>query len=157
MCKSKNSETFQYIGDIAKRLGISTRAIRYYEELCLIVPKRSNGGFREYSETEVEKLITILKLKKLGLSLEEIKTLVGIKTCVEDKEAISNLLQYLHEHLHEFEEKIEDYKDGITEVSKLINFINHCKECKEHVKAFQCEQCKTKNCKEMPKIMKSLL
>lgn len=137
-------------------MGISTRAIRYYEELKLIIPKRSNGGFREYSDSEVDKLVTILKLKKLGLSLEEIRKLVGIRNCVKKPESSAELLKNLHARLHEFEEKITDYKNGIKEVKKVIEFLENCTECSDDAKLFKCDQCINNSNKKVPEMMKAL-
>jgi cell division protein FtsZ len=56
-------------------MGISIRAIRYYEEIGLLVPsKTSENNYRFYSDLEKGKLGIILILKKMGLSLREIKT-----------------------------------------------------------------------------------
>lgn len=148
---------YQYIGDIAKGLGISSRSLRYYEELGMISPARSNGGFREYSVSEVEKLKTIIKLKKLGLSLEEVRNLVGLKQCIGNRKSVADLLKYLHQRLHEFEEKIENYKDGIKEISRLIDVIDGCGGCKQEVEVFKCEECLKGKDKEMPDLMKTVL
>ncbi len=57
------------IGDLASRAGVSTRTIRYYEELGMIVPReRSNGGFRRYGEDQLRRLEIIQRLKALGSS-----------------------------------------------------------------------------------------
>ena len=68
----------RYIGDVAKRLGITQRSIRYYEERGLIHPSRTEGRFRVYAESEVERLKTVLLLKDLGMSLEEIASLIKL-------------------------------------------------------------------------------
>ena len=61
------------IGDLAKRLGITPRTVRYYESLGLIPPgEREGTGQHYYSEETVARLAKIDQLKSLGLSLEEI-------------------------------------------------------------------------------------
>jgi DNA-binding transcriptional MerR regulator len=68
------------IGEVAKRLGITTRTIRYYEELGLlggVDHDRAAGQHRTYTEADVERLRKAVKLKSLlGVSLEELKTLM---------------------------------------------------------------------------------
>lgn len=60
------------IGEVAKRLGITTRTIRYYEEIGLMgPPERLGGGTRMYERPEILRLKFILKLKELGISLKE--------------------------------------------------------------------------------------
>ncbi|WP_051223736.1 MerR family transcriptional regulator [Conexibacter woesei] len=73
-------ETTLRIGEVAKRLGITTRTIRYYEELGLlggVDHDRAAGQHRTYTEADVERLRKAVKLKSLlGVSLEELKTLM---------------------------------------------------------------------------------
>jgi MerR family transcriptional regulator, repressor of the yfmOP operon len=68
------------IGDVAKLVGTTPRTIRYYEEIGLLppAPARPAGGHRTYSETEVERLREVMRLKDLlGVTLEELKTLLA--------------------------------------------------------------------------------
>ncbi|MEI4270969.1 MerR family transcriptional regulator [Klenkia sp. LSe6-5] len=65
------------IGEVAERIGLSLRTIRYYEEVGLAVPSaRSEGGFRLYTEDDVERLRVIMQMKPLGFSLEEMRELL---------------------------------------------------------------------------------
>lgn len=65
------------IGEVADRIGLSLRTIRYYEEVGLAVPSaRSDGGFRLYTEDDVERLRVIMQMKPLGFSLEEMRELL---------------------------------------------------------------------------------
>lgn len=67
------------IGELAKQLGITTRTIRYYEEIGLMGPsERIGGGTRTYNTDDVLRLKFILKLKQLGISLKEIQELSEI-------------------------------------------------------------------------------
>ena len=73
------SERELRIGEVAKLAGTTPRTIRYYEELGLLSPAagRDPGAHRTYAEADVERLTELLRLKDLlGLSLEELKTLV---------------------------------------------------------------------------------
>jgi DNA-binding transcriptional MerR regulator len=68
------------IGDVARLAGTTPRTIRYYEEIGLLpqAPARPSGSHRLYSESEVERLRELMRLKDLlGLSLEELKTLLS--------------------------------------------------------------------------------
>jgi MerR family transcriptional regulator, copper efflux regulator len=67
------------IGEVAERIGLSLRTIRYYEEVGLAVPSaRSEGGFRLYVESDVERLRVIMQMKPLGFSLEEMRELLQL-------------------------------------------------------------------------------
>jgi len=68
------------IGELARRVGTTTRTIRYYEELGLLgaTPERAAGAHRSYGEDEVEHLDGLIRLRELlGLSLEELGRMQG--------------------------------------------------------------------------------
>jgi DNA-binding transcriptional MerR regulator len=67
------------IGEVAERSGLSLRTIRYYEEVGLVTPSaRSQGGFRLYTEPDVERLNLARRMKPLGLQLDEMGELLAL-------------------------------------------------------------------------------
>ncbi|MFD6795179.1 MULTISPECIES: MerR family transcriptional regulator [Prauserella salsuginis group] len=73
------------IGEVAERTGLSLRTIRYYEEVGLAVPSaRSQGGFRLYSESDVDRLLLIKRMKPLGFQLEEMRELLSLLDAAPD-------------------------------------------------------------------------
>lgn len=63
-----------HIGEVAARTDLSLRSLRHWHEVGLLVPSgRTDGGFRLYTETDVEKILVIRRMKPLGFSLEEMK------------------------------------------------------------------------------------
>jgi DNA-binding transcriptional MerR regulator len=67
------------IGQLAKAAGVSSRTIRYYEELGILPePRRSPGGTRKYPREYCDYIDTALALKDLGFRLEEIKPLARL-------------------------------------------------------------------------------
>ena len=68
------------INKLAKLAGISTRALRYYDELGLLSPARvSSNGYRIYGQKEIDRLQQILFYRELGVSLEEIRNILASK------------------------------------------------------------------------------
>lgn len=66
------------IKEAASRLGISARAIRFYEEKGLILPaKQSSNGYRTYTENDIWRLQTIAALREIGMSLQDITHALG--------------------------------------------------------------------------------
>ncbi len=65
------------IGEVASRLGLSHRSIRYYEEEGLLAPGYTPGGFRLYSEMDVQRLLIVMSMRPLDYSLEEIRRLLA--------------------------------------------------------------------------------
>ncbi len=67
------------IGQLAKAAGVSSRTIRYYEELGILPePRRTSGGTRKYPREYCGYIETALALKDLGFRLEEVKPLAGL-------------------------------------------------------------------------------
>ena len=61
-----------HIGEVAARTELSLRSLRHWEEVGLLRPSgRTEGGFRLYTEAEVEKILVIRRMKPLGFTLEE--------------------------------------------------------------------------------------
>lgn len=75
-----------HIGEVAERVGLSLRTIRYYEEIGLIAPSaRSQGGFRLYLEADVARLQLVKDMKPLGFSLDEMRDLLGVLDKLDDQ------------------------------------------------------------------------
>lgn len=71
--------TYQ-IGEVAERVELSLRTVRYYEEVGLIEPSdRTPGGFRLYTDDDVARLELIKRMKPLGFSLEEMRDLLELR------------------------------------------------------------------------------
>jgi DNA-binding transcriptional MerR regulator len=66
------------IGELAEQLGVSTRTLRYYEELGLVAPSSySTGGSRRYVETDRQRMLRIRELQAImGFNLEEIREIL---------------------------------------------------------------------------------
>ena len=96
------------IGELAKRCGVTTDTLRFYEKNALINPAgRSESGYRLYDDENQQQVRFILKAKELGLSLEEIKDLLGIKleatehSCAEVKAITTAKLNLIDEKIAE--------------------------------------------------------
>ena len=68
------------IGIVAKRIGLSVDAIRFYERNGLLPrPPRTEGGFRRYAENDVETLAFVRRVQGLGFKLSEIRGLLNLR------------------------------------------------------------------------------
>lgn len=86
------------IGEVAERAGVSQRTIHYYERIGLLPPpEREGAGYRYFDETAVKRLEKIAALKGLGLSLEEIGSVIGLffeeASGIEGKRRVLALLE----------------------------------------------------------------
>ncbi len=76
------------IGEVAERTRLSLRTIRHYEEVGLVPPSaRSKGGFRLYTESDVQRLLLIRRMKPLDFTLEEMADVLGLLDRLADDQA----------------------------------------------------------------------
>jgi DNA-binding transcriptional MerR regulator len=91
------------IGEVAQRVGVSLRTVRYYEEQGLLVPEsRSAGGFRLYSDDQIDRLWLIKQMKPLGFTIEETRTLLEARDALDDPDAPSSDHELATARLREF-------------------------------------------------------
>ena len=115
------------IGELAAKVGMTERTIRYYEEVGLLESvKRLEGGTRVYTDEDVRRLKFIRKLKVLGLSLQEMAELEGIYgQGRSNKTVLPRLLELLDAHLssvdgriaelHQLRDEIRSYREHLTQ------------------------------------------
>ncbi len=106
------------IGDVAARSGLPPKTIRYYEEIGLVKPPRSENGYRSFREQELHKLAFLGRARALGFSIEDCRTLLQLyedetRTSAEVKEIAKG-------HLQEIDRKIEGLKEMRGTLSHLI-------------------------------------
>jgi DNA-binding transcriptional MerR regulator len=109
------------ISCLAEEFGVTTRTIRYYEELGLLKPSRTEGGRRMYFSSDIAKLKLILRGKRFGFSLEEIKEMVLLFD--EDRSGEKQLkrtIEYGEEKLAEVNERIAELVDIKVEIERLM-------------------------------------
>ncbi|HEY8808266.1 MAG TPA: MerR family transcriptional regulator [Candidatus Limnocylindria bacterium] len=115
------------IGELAVKVGMTERTIRYYEELGLLESvKRLEGGTRVYTEDDVRRLKLIRRLKVLGLSLQEMRELEGMyKTQRSNRVVLPRLIELLDAHLltvdgriaelHALRDEIRSYREHVAQ------------------------------------------
>lgn len=85
---TKASPAVMQIGEVATRTGLSLRSLRHWEEVGLLRPSgRSEGGFRLYTEADVEKILVIRRMKPLGFTLEQMSAAMRDIEVLRDRDA----------------------------------------------------------------------
>jgi MerR family copper efflux transcriptional regulator len=68
----ETAPTVMHIGEVAARTELSLRSLRHWDEVGLLSPSgRTDGGFRLYTEADVEKILVIRRMKPLGFTLDQ--------------------------------------------------------------------------------------
>lgn len=106
-------------GQLAKRAQVNVETIRYYERRGLLPePPRREGGYRQYPEEAVSRLLFIKRAKELGFSLNEIKELLSLRTDPESTRL--DFKQQAELKLTRIEEKIGELQRMREALKKLV-------------------------------------
>lgn len=93
------------IGEVAKLIGVTTKAVRHYHKVGLLAePRRSESGYRLYGADELLRLRRIRRLRSFGLSLKQIKSVLGKP---DGENSLREVLAALHEEVSSEIDKLE--------------------------------------------------
>lgn len=107
------------IGDLAKEFDLTTRAMRFYEDMGLLQPERTGPGGRNrvYSARDRTRLRLTLRAKRLGLSLTEAKEIIDLYDSPRDTGVqLRRFLDVLADHRKQLEEQMADLQANLEEV-----------------------------------------
>lgn len=108
MDQLKEGEEITPIGELAISLGLTTRTLRYWEEVGIIESvQRADGAARGYTPYFVRRIRFILKLKELGLTIKEMQDLyVAYGEAKQTDRMIPRLIEILDEHINMIDDKM---------------------------------------------------
>jgi DNA-binding transcriptional MerR regulator len=107
------------ISDLAREFDLTTRAIRFYEDLGLLQPERSGAGGRSrvYSGRDRTRLKLTLRAKRLGLSLTEAKDIIDMYDSPRDTGAqLTRFLEVLQQHQQQIEAQMAELQANLDEI-----------------------------------------
>ena len=125
--KLKTREDHQQIGELSRSLGVTTRTLRLYEQMGLITPpQRTEGGIRYYTKDDIRRIKFVLKLKELGLSLQQMQELAEMyrETKMPDK-IMPRLIELLDSHTDAIRRKIERLSSLARDIAEYRKRIVH--------------------------------
>ncbi len=139
------SKELSQIGEVAEKLGVSPRTIKYYEEIGLVEPEeRTPGGFRLYGERDIKRLTGILKMKGMGFSLAAIRELLSARD--EAREAaktavLSTAIERLSERRGEVEGRIGKLEEDLRSARSLAKELEHDIElCRKRMEELEADE-----------------
>ena len=131
------------VGELAKAVGKTVRAMHLYEELGLLEPRaRSEGGFRLYGPEAVDRIHWITKLQAIGFTLAEIQGFVKDFQNAKSAPEASARVEAL------FQEKRQQIRDQITQLQVIENdldealaYLGSCQPCSTAHGPSECSEC----------------
>lgn len=107
------------IGELAERSGVSTKTIRYYEEIGLVPPApRLRSGYRDYEPSMLDRLAFIRAAQAVGLSLGEIRSIVALRD--EGQTPCGHVLDLLRTRSAELDRRIAELRALRGELNRLV-------------------------------------
>ncbi|MBR0266626.1 MAG: MerR family transcriptional regulator [Clostridia bacterium] len=111
------------IQDVSKKTGLSAHTLRYYEKEGLITGvERSAGGFRQYTDEDLEALGLVCCLKNTGMSLQEILRFVELTR--EGDQTLKERVELLREHRENVIRRMEEMQKYLDKVTWKLNFFS---------------------------------
>ncbi|MGH3452329.1 MAG: heavy metal-responsive transcriptional regulator [Haloechinothrix sp.] len=98
------------IGELARKVGVATSALRFYEEAGLLPePGRTPSGYREYAPSVVDRLAFIRAGQAVGLTLAELKEVLGIRD--RGEAPCTHVAELIDRRIGEIDERIRDLRN----------------------------------------------
>jgi Cu(I)-responsive transcriptional regulator len=107
------------IADAASRSGLPAKTIRYYEDIGLIKPLRSQNGYRAFRESDLRKLTFLGRARGLGFSIEECRALLALYG--DEGRASSDVKALAQGHLDQIRAKITELRAMEATLGDLIH------------------------------------
>jgi DNA-binding transcriptional MerR regulator len=129
--ESSDGSSLLKIGDFARLADTNLRTLRYYEELGLFTPaSRSQGGFRYYRRTDVNRVHMIRDLQELGLHLDRIRELMAARENGEEREHFLGRVRHvLEEQDRMLEQRMLTLAAQRKKVAQALHKVGECRHC----------------------------
>jgi DNA-binding transcriptional MerR regulator len=114
---------FLLIGELAQRTGSNPKTIRFYEREGLLVPAR-HGRFRIYSRSDELRLKAILEMRRMGLHIAQIRTVLGKSPDAQGSMQTSYFAALLNKHLEELGQRQQEIENQIREARIALEHLN---------------------------------
>ena len=111
------------IQDVSKKTGLSAHTLRYYEKEGLLVDvERTPGGFRQYSDADLESLNLICCLKNTGMSLQEITRFLELTH--QGDQTLKERVELLRAHREQVINRMQEMQIYLDKVTWKLNFFS---------------------------------
>jgi len=107
------------IGDVSRKSGLPAKTIRYYEEIGLVMPPRSENGYRVFREIELHKLTFLGRARELGFTIEDCRTLLALYE--NDGRESAQVKSVAQDHLQKVDDKIAQLQSMRGTLAHLID------------------------------------
>ena len=138
-----NDPKLMRVGELAKAVGKTVRAMHLYEELGLLEPKaRSEGGFRLYGPEAIDRIHWIVKLQAIGFTLAEIQGFVrDFQRAGSGREAAARVRTLFTEKQAQIREQITQLQVIENDLTEALAYLDSCQTCTDDYAPTACGDC----------------
>jgi len=138
-----SSQKLMRVGELAKVVGKTVRAMHLYEELGLLEPSaRSEGGFRLYGEDAIERINWIVKLQAIGFTLAEIQGFIrDFQGATTGRDATSRVRAVFAEKLQATRDQLAQLRAIENDLLEAISYLDSCDTCSPTYTPTACGVC----------------
>lgn len=131
------------VGELAKAVGKTVRAMHLYEELGLLEPDaRSDGGFRLYGTAAVERIHWIVKLQAIGFTLGEIQGFArDFRGADSGRAAAEQVRSTFAQKLTQTRDQIAQLRVIENDLLEAIEYLDSCQTCSTNFAPTECKSC----------------
>ncbi len=139
----KDESKLMRVGELAKAVGKTVRAMHLYEELGLLEPRsRSEGGFRMYGPEAVDRIHWIVKLQAIGFTLPEIQGFVrDFRQAGSGREATERVRVMFAEKSAQIREQITQLHVIENDLGEALAYLDSCQTCTDEHSPSSCGDC----------------
>ncbi|KIG16230.1 Mercuric resistance operon regulatory protein [Enhygromyxa salina] len=120
------------IGQLARKTGKTVRALHLYEEMGLLSPERSDGGFRLYGSDELARVYWISKLQDMGFKLGQIRGLLeAVESSASAPGAMHGVRELFQSKLRDTREQIQKLLQLERDIAESLSYLEACRSCGE--------------------------
>lgn len=142
MSTSSTTSGRMKVGELARKTGKSVRALRLYEELGLLSPSRSDGGFRLYGSDELARVYWIAKLQDMGFALAQIQELVRtVESSDTGPDAMTSLREMFRGRLASTRAQVEKLLQLERDLGESLAYLEGCRACSADHDVEACVTC----------------
>jgi MerR family copper efflux transcriptional regulator len=143
MRNQDKGEKLLRVGELAKAVGKTVRAMHLYEELGLLKPaQRSDGGFRLYGEDAVGRIHWIVKLQAIGFTLGEIQGFVNdFEDAGSGREATDRVRAVFGQKQQEIRDQITKLQVIENDMTEALEYLDSCQSCSPKFTPTECGAC----------------
>lgn len=140
--KAAREKGWKKVGEVAKALGTTPRALLYYEEQGIISPRRTARGTRYYTSADIRRFAIAHRMVSLGIPVKTVRELASIRPAARSgRESSRRLCPMIDSIIARLEKEIDELTRLREELARGCEVIRECFDCDKRPTRLTCPEC----------------